>query len=70
VSVGNVWTNTLADGTPASSLDCEGWTAIEVMGKFIPTTLGWPSATDASWTNVADGQLCLGGQGLYCFQDG
>ena len=63
---GNVWTNTLPDGTTASDLHCAAWTASD----DTTTTIGKSSATDNTWTNLLPIGLCSGVIRLYCFQDG
>ena len=66
----NVWTNTLPDGTTASDLDCAAWTMLKnAMNMPLTTTIGTSTAIDATWTNLADGQLCSDARRLYCFQD-
>ena len=60
----NVWTNTLPDGTKASDDDCAGWTS-----QAGATTVGTSTVTDATWTNLAAGQLCSDARRLYCLQD-
>jgi cysteine-rich repeat protein len=60
-----VWTNTLPNGTPdPKNLHCSNWTS-----NGGTSTLGDSSATNGQWTAAASGQGCLGGAGLYCFED-
>ena len=61
---GNVWTNTLTDGSKADDQDCTGWTS-----QAGTTTVGTSSANDMTWTNLGPGQFCSDARRLYCFQD-
>ena len=61
----NVWTNTLHNGTKTSDTHCSAWT----VNDNTMTTIGQSSATDATWTNLANGQLCSNALRLYCFED-
>jgi cysteine-rich repeat protein len=61
----NVWTNTKADGTAASALDCMGWTVKDLT----TTTIGTASAADNAWTELLAGPACSDTRRLYCFQD-
>lgn len=61
---GDVWTNTLPDGTPASDQDCGGWASAVGM-----STVGSTSLADAGWTNYDSERLCSVPRRLYCFED-
>lgn len=62
--LGNVWTNTLPDGTSASANDCDGWKSNGNLKSFY----GQSSAIDATWTNF-DEVACSFSVRLYCFED-
>ncbi|MGB1015494.1 MAG: hypothetical protein ACPG4T_15260, partial [Nannocystaceae bacterium] len=65
---GGAWTNTLPDGTAASSdEDCDAWStkAVEVKGR-----LGGATFEDGRWTDydAANPVTCGGDLHLYCFE--
>ena len=62
---GNVWTNTLPDGSKADGGDCAGWTA----NDDTTTTIGKSSAIDLTWTNLNNSQLCSSTFRLYCIEN-
>lgn len=57
-----VWTNTLPNGSIASSNTCDNWTATS--GN---SNIGNSNATDKNWTDSVN-NLCIGQVALYCFQ--
>ncbi len=66
-TTGNVWTNTLANGNVRSPQNhCQAFTAKE---NTDTTSIGFSNATDTTWTEGAEGQLCSNTLRLYCIQD-
>lgn len=61
-----VWTNTLADGTAASTTNCYDWTSVLAS---VTTSLGDPSELDARWSLLLTDQTCAGEFHLYCIED-
>ncbi len=59
---GNVWTNTLRDGTPYDEDACTGWTSLQD-----GTRLGRSDVTNYTWTEGCV-QDCLKQYHLYCVQ--
>lgn len=60
-----VWTNTNADGTAASDLNCGDWKSTDLTMKAM---IGGSDQVDFAWT-IATDQSCAGTLRFYCFED-
>ena len=62
----SVWTNTLLDGTSASTSDhCNNWST----SGTTTTMVGDSKGVDKTWTELAAGQFCKDPRRLFCFED-